>query len=251
MQEKIHYRSIFLSDLHIGFRGFKSVQLLTFLKSVECEFLYLDGDIIDLLAIGDGVWWDSATTEVIRHILKKVNNGTKVIYITGNHDEALRQFTPMNFSDRIMILDEVIHTTADGRKLMVIHGDKFDFVVGHMKWLAHLGAIIYGWLLSANSTLHAIRTRLGFRRYWSLAGYLKHKAKQAVSFMRDFETAACLYAKEAGCDGVVVGHIHTAALHISKETELLYINCGDVIESITGVVESADGSLGLIYFGNT
>ncbi len=248
--ERAHYRSIFLSDLHIGFRGFKAAELLAFLKSVECDQLYLVGDIFDLLAIRDGICWDSATTEVIRHILKKVNGGMRLIYITGNHDEAVRNFTPLDLGDRIIVCDEAIHVTASGSKLMVIHGDKFDFVVGHMRWLTHVGAFIYEWLLRANGWLHTIRMRLGFKRYWSLAGFLKLKAKQAISFIRDFETAACRYAQDAGCVGVVCGHIHTPALRIHDGTNLLYGNCGDNLESLSCLVEHYNGHIELLYYSH-
>lgn len=243
------YRAAFLSDLHIGAGGFRADACLALLKSIECDDLYLVGDIFDLLAMHHGIEWNDDVSAVIRRLLKMARDGTMIHYLTGNHDEALRQLTPLSLGDRIELVDETVHTTKLGQRLMVIHGDKFDFVVGHMRWLTHIGAHLYDWLLKANGALHTVRTWLGFRRYWSLSACLKSKAKQAVSFVRDFEAAACRYARDNDCTGVICGHIHTPKLAVNTELGVLYANCGDLVESLSYLAETEDGTLQLIYCG--
>lgn len=250
--ERVHYRTVWISDLHIGSRGFKAAELLAFLATFDCEYLYLVGDIFDLQAIRSGVVWDGQTTDVIRKILKRAHNGTKVYYLPGNHDEEIRRFIidrPLEFGSNITVIDEVVHILVDGRQLLVIHGDKFDFVAAHMKWLSHLGGWLYDRLLSTNNTLHWIRTKLGFRKYWSLSAWLKLKTKRAVSFIKDFESAALHYAIGKDCTGVVTGHIHTPSLRCTGD--LLYVNCGDWVESYSAAVETLTGEIYLVNCGPT
>lgn len=249
---RMHYRTVWISDLHIGSRGFKAAELLAFLATFDCDYLYLVGDIFDLQAIRCGVVWNDATTDVIRKILKRAHNGTKVYYLPGNHDEEIRRFIidqPLALGSSISIVDESIHTLVDRTQLLVVHGDIFDFVAAHLKWLSHLGGWLYDRLLSTNNLLHWMRTGLGFRKYWSLSAWLKLKTKRAVSFIRDFESAALHYAAGKGCAGVVTGHIHTPALHTTSG--LLYANCGDWIESLSALVEQTSGQLELIRWTTT
>jgi len=246
MKNRQHYRAIFISDTHLGFRGAKAKNLLSFLKSVECHYLYLVGDIVDLWEMKKGILWDLDSSSVIRRIMKMSQDGTKVVYVPGNHDEAIRHFLPFEMAENVSFCDETFHTTSNGTKFNIIHGDQFDFVIGHMKWLAVLGTTLYDWLLSLNDVLHSVRVRLGYHTYWSLAGYLKHKAKGAVSFMRDFETAVVHHAKKQECDGVVCGHIHRAKLEMIDGIQ--YANCGDWVESLTALVEDVDGRLRLIHW---
>jgi len=241
--QRHRYRSVFISDTHLGFRGAKAKHLADFLKSVECDYLYLVGDIFDFWAMKSRIWWNSDCSVVLRRILKMGNNGTKIVYIPGNHDEAIRMFLPFDLG-AIQFLNETIHTTVDGKRLLVIHGDQFDVVIGHMKWLAIVGSTLYDWLLSLNEVVHSIRLKLGYPTYWSLAGYLKQKAKRAVSYMRDFETAVMRYTIKHNADGAVCGHIHNAKL--TEIDGLVYANCGDWIESLTALVEHKDGKLEII-----
>jgi len=249
---RTYYRSIFISDLHLGFRGANTSSLLAFLKSVRCDYLYLVGDIFDLWAMKKKIWWDSNCTAIIRQILKMAKYGTKVIYLPGNHDDAIRSFLPIAFGTEIEIVDESLHITTNGTRYIIFHGDRFDTIVGHMKWLALLGSVLYDWLLMGNDILHKIRLRLGYHSYWSLAAYLKHKAKRAVSFIKDFETAVVHYAMTHQCDGAIVGHIHHAEIKIVHigDREVIYANCGDFVETLSALVENSTGELQLIYCHN-
>jgi UDP-2,3-diacylglucosamine pyrophosphatase LpxH len=245
---RIYYRSVFISDTHLGFRGLNVVNLLSFLKSIRCDYLYLVGDIFDIWAMKKRIYWDANCTAIIRQILKMAKHGTKIVYLPGNHDDAIRAFLPFAFGTEIEIVDETFHTTLDGKRYLIIHGDQFDTVVGHMKWLARLGSTVYDWLLIGNDVLHKIRVRLGYHSYWSLAAYLKHKAKSAVSFIKDFEGAVIHHAIKNGCDGVICGHIHHATIEeIEEEShKVIYANCGDWVESLTALVENTEGHLELI-----
>lgn len=239
-RQRTRYRTIFISDLHLGFRGAKTKNLLAFLKSVECEYLFLVGDVFDLWALKG---WNPDSTSVLRRILKMMKNGTKVIYLTGNHDEAIRHYVPLAFGEEISFVDEYVYTTICGLKLLVIHGDIFDFVP---KWLSHVGAHLYDWLIRANSLVHRLRLMCGMKTYWSLSAYLKRKTKKALSAVKNFETAVLRYAQRQNCDGVVCGHIHTAMM--AHREGMLYINCGDWVESLTAFVEYNDGRMELIYW---
>lgn len=246
MKHRIHHRAVWISDLHLGFRGCKAPQLLTFLRSIDCDYLYLVGDVFDLIAAKKSLYWDDVTTAVVRRILKMVGNGTTVVYVPGNHDDAVRKVIPFNFGQHFFVCDTFIHALADGRKMLILHGDQFDFVVGHLRWLSILGSHVYDLLLASNSLLHFVRVKLGYKKYWSLSKYLKAKTKQALSFMRDFETSAAEFAKSRSCEGVVCGHIHTAKL--LEANGFTYANCGDWVESLSALVESPDGVLSLVYW---
>lgn len=246
MKKRHHYRAVFISDTHLGFRGAQAKALLSFLKSIECDTLYLVGDIIDMWAMKKKIWWNLECNGIIRRILKMAKNGTKIVYLPGNHDESVRGFLPLDLGHNITVVDQTIHETINGDKYAVIHGDQYDVVVGKMRWLAVLGSTIYDLLMATNGWLHAIRVRLGYHTYWSLAGYLKQKAKKAVSVMKDFEQALVHHAAKLECKGVICGHIHNAKVIIVDD--LIYANCGDWIESLTALVENDQGEIELLHW---
>lgn len=238
----LKYRSIFLSDLHLGFRGCQARFILDFLQATQCRQLYLVGDIIDLWAMKGGVYWPESHNQVVREILEKARCGTEVIYIPGNHDGLFRGHLDVRFG-HVVVRDEVVHTTADGRRFLVLHGDQFDAVVQHSPWLARLGSRAYDNLLALNRHLSRVRSLFGLG-YWSLAGYLKHKVKNAVSYIGRYEDAVANEAARRGLDGLICGHIHHAELReIDGAT---YCNCGDWVESCTALVEHHDGRLELL-----
>jgi len=236
------YRSIWISDIHLGTPGCQADYLLDFLRHNESDQLYLVGDIIDGWQLKRGWYWPQAHNDVVQKILRKSRKGTRVIYIAGNHDEVLRQFLGMALGG-IEICDEVVHTMADGRKFLVIHGDLYDAVVQQAKWLALLGDHLYTLILKLNHWFNRARARLGMG-YWSLSQYLKHKAKNAVSFMVSFEEAVAREARERGFHGVVCGHIHRA--QIKDIGGIVYCNDGDWVESLTALVETHAGELKII-----
>lgn len=237
-----HYRAIFISDTHLGTRGCKAEHLLDFLRHHESDVLYLVGDIIDGWAMKKGLFWPQAHNDVVQKVLRKARKGTQVIYVPGNHDEFGRQFVGLDFGG-ICIRDEAVHCLADGRRLWVVHGDFADGVIRHAKWLAHVGDTLYDLALWLNRHFNALRARLGLT-YWSLSQYLKHKVKNAVSFITDFERVLVREARRRGFDGVVCGHIHRA--EIRELDGLLYCNDGDWVESLTALVETHEGQLQLI-----
>ncbi|MGH8371543.1 MAG: UDP-2,3-diacylglucosamine diphosphatase [Gammaproteobacteria bacterium] len=238
----LRYRSIFISDVHLGFRGCRAEFLLDFLRSTESEYLYLVGDIIDVWEMRNRLFWPQAHNNVIRTVLGKAKRGTKVIYIPGNHDEVLRDYAGMDFGN-VAIRRDAIHETADGKRLLVLHGDEFDSVVQCSRLLAMLGNKTYDWLLYLNRWLNVFRRKLGFP-YWSLASYLKHKVKNAMQFISDFEHAVAREVQKRNVHGVVCGHIHHA--EITTHNGILYCNDGDWVESCTALIEKHDGGLELL-----
>ena len=235
-------RTIWISDVHLGTPGCNAELLLDFLKSTECETLYLVGDIIDGWQLRKGWYWPTRHNDVVRCILKKAKHGTRVVYVPGNHDEALRDFTGLNFGG-VEIADDIIHRTADGRDLLVIHGDQFDGVVLYARWLAFLGDHAYTLLLKLNRVVNLVRKRLGMP-YWSLSSHLKKKVKNAVQYVCSFEAAVAHAASERGADGVVCGHIHSA--EIRQIGDVTYYNDGDWVESCTALVEQFDGRIEIL-----
>ena len=237
-------RTIWISDVHLGFKGCRADYLLDFLHATECETLYLVGDIIDLWQMRSGIYWPQEHNNVIRTILGKAKRGTRVVYVPGNHDDMMREYDGMSFVN-VAIRREAIHTTADGRRLLVLHGDEFDSVIKCSKLLAILGSHAYDWLLRVNRLVNWWRTKRG-RPYWSLAAYLKHKVKNAVNYISNFEHAVAAAAKRHRVDGLVCGHIHRA--EITEIDGITYINDGDWVESCTALVERYDGSLHLLQW---
>ena len=240
------YRTIFVSDTHLGTRGCKAERLADFLAHNDCQTLYLIGDIVDGWALRRNWYWPEAHNRVITEILRKVESGTRVIYVPGNHDEALREYTGLSLAG-VELKTEAIHKTADGRQLLIIHGDQFDGVIAYAKWLAYLGDRAYGLALSLNTVFNAARKILGMP-YWSLSAYLKLKVKNAASFIGNFETALVREAKSRGLDGVVCGHIHHA--EVKDVAGILYCNDGDWVESCTALTEDAIGRLRIVTWAD-
>ena len=239
-----HFRTIWISDIHLGTPGCQAYYLLDFLRAHKANTLYLVGDILDGWQLKKKWYWPQAHNDVVQKILRSARKGTKVIYVPGNHDELVRQFTGLHLGE-IAIVDEAIHTTADGKRLWVVHGDLFDSVMLHARWLAYLGDWIYTILLKVNRRLNAVRQLLGLP-YWSMSQYLKHKVKNAVNFISDFERVMTEEARRRGCDGVVCGHIHKA--EVREINGLLYCNDGDWVESLTALAEDFDGKIHLIHW---
>jgi UDP-2,3-diacylglucosamine pyrophosphatase LpxH len=240
-------RSIFLSDIHLGTRACQAQRLLEFLKHYDSEHLFLVGDILDFWAMGRrGVCWSSPMNTVVQKVLKRARHGTKVVFVPGNHDEALREYVDSSFGD-IVLCREHVHLAADGKRYLLLHGDEFDVVTKYHRWLALLGDHSYAFLVRVNVMLSWLRRQLGIAGYWSLAGYAKRKVKTAVSFIYDFEESVVRNVKSRGLDGVVCGHIHAAA--IKQIDGVTYINCGDWVDSCTAIVEHADGRMELIDWG--
>ena len=235
----LRYRSIFISDIHLGFRGCQADYLLDFLRSTDSRRLYLVGDIVDLWAMQGGVYWPETHNAVVREVLEKARRGTEVIYVPGNHDELLREHLGADFGN-VAVRDEVVHTTADGQRFLILHGDRFDSVVQSGRWLAKLGSRAYDHLLALNGLVSRIRRFFGLR-YWSLAGYLKQRVKNAVNYIGNFEEAVATEAARREVDGMICGHIHHA--EVRQIDGVLYANCGDWVESCTALVEHHDGRL--------
>ena len=236
------YRAIFISDTHLGTPGCQAGALLAFLRRTESDYLYLVGDIVDGWQLKRRWYWHQSHNDVIQKLMRKARKGTRVIYIPGNHDEAARHVIGVAFGD-IAIVEEAVHVMADGRRLLVTHGDLFDGVVQCAKWLALAGDVLYTFTLKLNQHVNTVRARLGLR-YWSLSQFLKHRVKNAVSYITAFETAVAHEAKRRGLDGVVCGHIHKA--EIREIDGVLYCNDGDWVESLTALVETLDGKLCIV-----
>jgi UDP-2,3-diacylglucosamine pyrophosphatase LpxH len=239
---RLRVRTVWISDLHLGTPGCQAERLLDFLRSVECETLFLVGDIVDGWQLKRNWYWPQSHNDVVQKLLRKARKGTKVIFVPGNHDEFARRYVHHNFGG-VDVVDEWIHQTADGRRLWVVHGDLFDGVIQCAKWLAYLGDSAYEFTLKVNRHFNSLRARLGLP-YWSLSRYLKLKVKRAVSYVGDFEAAVAREARRRGVQGVVCGHIHHAELR--DVGGILYANDGDWVESLTALVEHADGRLEII-----
>ena len=236
------YRTVFLSDIHLGTRGCQAAILLDFIRGMECETLYLVGDIIDGWKLKSGWYWPQSHNDVVQKVLRMARKGARVIYIPGNHDDRVRDFCGVHFGGVIVARDAIFETAA-GKRYLVTHGDEFDGVINHAKWLAFLGDWAYRALLSLNTTWNLVRRRMGFG-YWSLSAFVKVKVKNALQFIENFEAAVADEARRRGVDGVICGHIHKAERRMIGGVE--YINDGDWVESCTALVEHFDGRLELI-----
>ncbi|WP_374527205.1 UDP-2,3-diacylglucosamine diphosphatase [Novosphingobium sp.] len=239
---KRRYRTVWISDIHLGTRGCNAEMLLDFLRSIECETLYLVGDIVDGWRLRKGWYWPDAHNEVVRRVLKLAHRGTHVVLVAGNHDEMLRPYAGMSFGG-VEVALEAIHVTADGRRLLITHGDGFDQVVLYARWLAFLGDKAYSLLLRLNVVLNSVRRRFKLP-YWSLSAYLKKRVKNAVQFIGAFEDAVAHAARDRQVDGVVCGHIHSA--EIRQIGEITYYNDGDWVESCTALVEDHTGAMAIV-----
>ncbi len=239
-----HYRTIWLSDIHLGSPGCQALYLLEFLRVHRADTLYLVGDILDGWQLRKSWYWPQEHNDVVQKLLRMARKGTRVVYIPGNHDELSRQFLGLSFGG-IEIAEEAIHVTAKGLRIWITHGDLFDSVMQHARWLARLGSWIYEWLLVLNRWLNAARLKFGLP-YWSMSQYLKHKTKRATNFINDFERVMAVEAARRGCQGVVCGHIHKA--EIRTIDGILYCNDGDWVESMTALVETHDGEIKLVQW---
>jgi UDP-2,3-diacylglucosamine pyrophosphatase LpxH len=238
------YRTIWISDIHLGTRGCKADYLLDFLRYTESEFLYLVGDIVDGWRLKKSWYWAQSHNDVVQKVLRKARKGTKVIYIPGNHDEWLRDYTDLQFGG-VWLESEAIHVTADGKRLLVIHGDAFDGVVRYARWLALLGDGAYEFTLRLNNYFNLVRRHLGYP-YWSLSAYLKSRVKNAVQFVSDYAHAISAEAHRRQVDGIVCGHIHQP--EIRDMNGVLYCNDGDWVESCSALVEHFDGRLEILHW---
>lgn len=234
----MRYKSIAISDVHLGTKGSKADLLLTFLRDAECDNLFLVGDIFDGWRLKKNWYWTEDHSTVIQKILRMGRKGTKIYYIPGNHDEFMRQFLEHSFGN-IELHNEMIYTAINGKQYIIIHGDKFDIVTMNMKWLAHLGDWAYTTLLNVNTAIHWVRSYFRLP-YWSLSKWAKHKVKEAVNFIGDYEQSLVNYARIKQVNGVICGHIHSANLDTIDGVE--YMNSGDWVESCTALVEHLDGT---------
>ena len=239
---RLQVRTVWISDIHLGTPGCQAQALLDFLRDVECETLYLVGDIIDGWQLRRTWYWPQSHNDVVQKILRKARKGTRVVFVPGNHDEFARRYVEHNFGG-VDVVDDCLHRTADGRVLWITHGDLFDGVIQCAKWLAYAGDVAYEFTLKVNRWFNRARARLGLP-YWSLSKYLKLKVKRAVSYVNDFEIAVAREAKKRGAHGVVCGHIHHAEMRMVDG--VLYCNDGDWVESLTALVEHADGRLEIV-----
>lgn len=244
--ERRRYRTVWISDIHLGTRGCNANLLIDFLDNVDSETMYLVGDIIDGWRLKKRFYWPAAHNDIVWRILKRVKRGTRIIFIPGNHDEMFRQFTGLNFGG-VEIRRKAIHETADGRKLLVLHGDEFDTIMLAHRWLAFVGDAAYEALMRLNVVVNAVRSRFGLS-YWSLSKMAKHKVKNAVAFISKFEEVVAHEAGARGVDGVVCGHIHTA--EIREIAGVVYYNDGDWVESRTALVEHFDGRMEVLHWAD-
>ena len=237
-EEVRRVRALFISDVHLGMRPARVTLLIDFLRRHDAETIYLVGDILDGWRLAKSWHWPAEYDVLVQILLDKAAAGTKVIYLPGNHDEFLREYLGTYFGE-VEFVDRTVHTTAQGKTYLVIHGDQFDVVVRHAKWLAHVGDWAYRFALRINIVINWARRRLGLT-YWSLSAWAKHKVKNAVSVIGRFEEALSLEARQSGVDGVICGHIHYADMH--DRLGVHYINTGDWVESCTAIVETPEGT---------
>jgi UDP-2,3-diacylglucosamine pyrophosphatase LpxH len=239
-----HHRTIFISDVHLGTRGCKSELLLDFLAHNTCDTLYIVGDLIDGWQLKRRWFWNASHSALVAALLDKADRGTRIVYIPGNHDEFARAYIGRTIAG-IEIAGETVHVTAAGKRLLVLHGDRFDSVVAYAKWLARVGDAAYSLALALNDRLYGLRQRLGLP-YWSLSAYLKNKVKKAVEYVSGFETVVAHAAATLSVDGVVCGHIHQAEKR--QIGKILYLNDGDWVESCTALVEDALGNMEILQW---
>jgi UDP-2,3-diacylglucosamine pyrophosphatase LpxH len=237
------FRTAWISDVHLGTRSSKAAALLDFLRDHELETLYIVGDLIDTWQMRRGIYWPQQHNDVIQKLLRKAREGTRIIYIPGNHDEFVGDFC--GYYGHMAIERQAKHMTADGRRILVIHGHELDTVVQNARWLAFAGDLGYQFLLSLNPLINFVRRRFGLG-YWSLSAYAKRRVKDAVNFIGEFETAIVRYAERHSVDAVLCGHIHSAG--IRQIGAVTYYNCGDWVETCSALVENFDGEMELLNF---
>ncbi len=236
------FRTLFISDVHLGTRACQAERLLDFLRWHDADTIYLVGDIVDGWQLRSGWYWPQSHNDVVQKLLRKARKGARIVYVPGNHDEFLRDDFGTHFGG-IEVVDSAIHQSSDGMRYLVVHGDQFDFVVTQARWLALLGDQAYELAIVVNRWFNAVRRRFGFG-YWSLSKWAKLKVKNAVSFIGEFEKTLVAEALRHSADGVICGHIHHAAIH--QDFGIHYVNCGDWVESCTAIGEQADGRFEII-----
>lgn len=236
------FRTLFISDVHLGSKPAKAEYLLDFLRHHEADRIYLVGDIIDGWRLKRTWHWPQTHNDVVQKILRKARKGAEVVYISGNHDEFLRPHEGVRFGG-VLIADRAIHEAADGRRYLVLHGDQFDTVVHNARWLAYLGDKAYDCAILVNRVVARIRRMAGLP-YWSFSSWAKVRVKQAVNFIGQFRDALVEEAARSGVDGIICGHIHHASIEDMEGVR--YVNTGDWVESCTAVVEHFDGRMEII-----
>lgn len=246
MTTTFDYRTIFISDVHLGFRGCRAEELAAFLKRVKCERVFLIGDIVDMWMLRQRWSWPSTHNQVIRRLLKLARHGTSIIYVPGNHDDALRSYSGLDLGG-IRIARQAIHTLANGKRVLVTHGDEYDLVIQNSRLLALFGAWAYDHLVALNRFVNNVRSLFGLGR-WSFSRIIKKRVKSACTFVSRFEEALTAQAHRRGLDGVVCGHIHEPRIdeQLIDGVAVLYANCGDWIERASALVEHHDGRLEII-----
>jgi len=242
VEERASYRSVFISDVHLGTPGCQAEILLDFLRQMSCERLYLVGDIVDGWRMKKGWFWPQSHNDVVQKLLRHARKGVTVTYIPGNHDDRVREFCGVHFGG-VIVARDAIHEAADGKRYLVLHGDEFDAVVRLAPWVAYAGDIAYRTVLKLNTVFNRMRRRLGLP-YWSLSAFLKIRVKNALQFIENFESAVANEARRRGVDGVICGHIHKAEMRNIQG--VLYLNDGDWVESCTALVEHFDGRFEII-----
>jgi UDP-2,3-diacylglucosamine pyrophosphatase LpxH len=236
------YRSVFISDIHLGTKMSQADKLLDFLKTFECEKIYLVGDIIDCWAMSKKKVWSQYHSDVVQKLLRKARKGTEIVYIPGNHDDLMREYCDAEFGN-IMLVSDCIHIGVDGKLYLITHGDQFDIVMQNAKWLAHLGSWAYDVSIDIGRWVNKVRTWLNLPQ-WSLSSYLKHSVKESVKFIGNYEKTLSSYVKSKNLNGIICGHIHHA--NIRDIDGITYMNCGDWVESCTALVEHHDGTFEII-----
>jgi UDP-2,3-diacylglucosamine pyrophosphatase LpxH len=241
-ESPLRYRTLWISDVHLGTWGSKTENLVDFLRHHSADTIYLVGDLVDGWRLRSHWHWPQSHNDLVQKLLRLARKGKKIIYIPGNHDEAFRAYLGLSFGG-VILLGHAVHRTADGKRLLVLHGDEFDGILLYAKWISRLGAVLYDLLVLANHGFNFLRRKLGFP-YWSLSAFVKHKVKNLVAFTTRFEQVLLREARKRGVDGVVCGHIHKADLRTVEG--LVYANTGDWIESCTALAEHFDGRLELV-----
>jgi UDP-2,3-diacylglucosamine pyrophosphatase LpxH len=239
----IRVRALFLSDIHLGSRACRAERLLAFLKDIDCETIFLLGDIVDFWSLKRGVYWPASHNTVVQKLLRRARHRVRILYIPGNHDEALRDYLDSSFGN-IRVVKDYVHVAADGRRYALLHGDEYDQVATCARWLSVLGDFSYNVLVDLNRTLSWARRKLRVSGHWSLADYAKRSLQGAARFVSAFESAVARHGSALRVDGVICGHIHTPA--IKRLENVLYLNCGDWVDSCTAIVEHLDGRMELV-----
>jgi UDP-2,3-diacylglucosamine pyrophosphatase LpxH len=241
---KTKYKTLFVSDIHLGTKASQTTQFLEFLKTIDCDKIYLVGDIIDGWSMSRTKYWSQQHNDTIQKLLRQARKGTEIVYIPGNHDEFLRHFCDKSFRfGNIRLVDDDIHITSSGKKYLIIHGDQFDTIIRNAKWVTKLGSWAYEMSINLNIAVNFIRKIFGLP-FWSLSSWVKYKVKKAVNFIGAYEETLSNYAKYRGVDGVICGHIHHPNITMINGVE--YLNCGDWVESCSAIVETLDGNFELI-----